>query len=359
MNGILGMTELALMEDPPPRVREYLGVVQDCARQLLALINDILDLAKVESGKVTLRPADFCLREELGSLLATFHKAVGDKCLTLRERVDEGVPDRVRGDRGRLRQVLTNLLGNAVKFTERGEVELSVSLAEPARDGKGPRLCFAVRDTGIGIGPEHLGTIFESFSQAHSAHAQYGGTGLGLAIAKQLVALMGGEIGVESCPGEGSTLAFTAAFDPPEAPRPDLHRPKPAAPAAGLHVLLAEDDAVSRAVAKAYLEKMGHRVTAVGDGREALATLDREAFDVVLMDVRMPRLDGVEAVRRLRELEATRGGRTPVVALTAHAIHGDRERFLAAGMDDYLSKPLEFPELGAVLQRVAARKLPP
>jgi PAS domain S-box-containing protein len=361
MNGIMGMTELALMEEAlPQRVREYLGMAKQSAKGLLEIINDVLDIARIEAGRVELDERPFDVTRTVRDLLSPFALAAERKGLRLSQSLGRGLPDRVMGDEGRLRQVLTNLVGNALKFAERGEVEVTVRRsAEPAEPGH-VRLLFGVRDEGIGIPAENLATMFESFTQAtHSTHAKYGGTGLGLSIARQLVELMGGRLWAESEPGRGSLFCFTAEFgleeDREERCEPEALRCPPPAARERLRVLVAEDNPLNQVFAKALLERLGHEAVLASDGEEALRALSRESFDVVLMDVQMPVIDGSEATRRIRagEVPGCPPG-VPIIAVTAHALHGDRERFLAAGMDDYLSKPFDPESLEDALRRAVA-----
>jgi signal transduction histidine kinase/ActR/RegA family two-component response regulator len=357
MNGVLGMTELALATELTAEQREYLEMVQASADSLLGIINDILDFSKVEAGKLDLDPVPFRLREALEGLLKPLALRARAKGLRLTSQVAADVPDGLIGDPTRLRQVLINLVGNALKFTEQGEV--AVEVARQEAEGAGMTLRFRVRDTGIGIPAEKLAVIFEPFEQADgSTTRKYGGTGLGLAISARLVELMGGRLGVDSAAGAGSTFHFTARFGVAAA-----LPPRPAeVPAAGegpgvrpLRVLLAEDNVINQRLAVRLLEKQGHTAVVATTGREALEALRDQAFDVVLMDVQMPDLGGLEATAEVRAAERGTGRRLPVVALTAHAMKGDRERCLAAGIDDYLAKPIKPQELAAVL----ARLLPP
>jgi PAS domain S-box-containing protein len=500
MNGILGMTELALDSDLTREQRECLQMVQASADALLRVVNDILDFSKIEAGKMHLEPAPFPLRDSLDDTLRPLGVRAQQKGLELVGRVAPDVPDLLVGDLGRLRQVLVNLVGNAIKFTERGEVVLSVGLddAGAAPAGDGPVLLrFTVSDTGIGIPPDEVDRIFEPFEQVDgSISRKYGGTGLGLAIASQLVGLMGGRMRAESRPGEGSRFIFTASFGVAAAPAPaadgapDLRglpvlvvddsaasraalaqmlagwrmrptvlggaqaaleelrraagagepypllvvdarmpevdgvalaqrvraqpelggaavvalvpadrpglaarcreagvravvvkpvkqselfraiqealsgasppvaeagsRPAEAPAGRSLVVLLAEDNYVNQRLALRLLEKKGHRVTVVGNGREALEALQKRCFDVVLMDLQMPEMGGFEATAALRQREQGTGGHVKVIALTAHAMKGDRERCLAAGMDAYVAKPIQARELYRALDELTA-----
>jgi two-component system sensor kinase len=495
MNGILGMTELALRTAATAQQRSYLTTVQQSAEALLRLLNDILDFSKIEAGRLELEQADFDVRDVVGDVGQVLATAAAKKGLELVWRVAANVPERATGDAGRLRQILLNLVGNALKFTERGEIVLAVRLAQQV-----PRkvvLHFAVRDTGIGIPPEQRDQIFESFVQADtSITRRFGGTGLGLAISAELVQRMGGRIWVDSEPGHGSIFHFTAALavpeviDPAEKPlrlaesvsalivddhaasreayaellrglgihvaaaataddalsrlraaadagrplafvlldvglagrdgwsaaeeirhdrqlantplilllppgqedanwrcrqlgasacitKPGKHaefvdaltqilgtprgEPRPAAreerstPARPLRVLLAEDGEINQEVAVGLLELRGHQVAVAHNGQEALEALERAPFDVVLMDLEMPELDGLEATRRLRTREQATQAHTPVIAMTAHAVQGCRDRCLEAGMDDYIAKPIQPAELFRVLESVAAK----
>ena len=493
MNAILGMTELALDSDTDPTRREYLGMVKSSAESLLTVINDILDISKIQAGKLDLDEIDFRLRDCLGEALKTLSIRAHEKELELALRVPPELPDSVRGDPVRLRQIVLNLVGNSIKFTDKGEVELRASLESKADDGI--VIHFAVADTGIGVSPEKQRVIFDAFTQADpSTFRRYGGTGLGLAISSRLVAMMGGRVWLESAVGKGSTFHFTANFrlatqamnaHLPSAP-PVLHGVsalvvddnatnrgileellihwgmKPTLAASGmrglqalesasaagtsiplivldchmpemdgfafarqvkndprsrsaiimmltsssqrddaarcldlrisaclvkpiqeaelleavltvlghkaecsdrlpvpvtrrspheeprhLRILLAEDNTVNQVVAVRLLQKIGHTVMVVANGRDAVLMLDDQDFDLVLMDVQMPEMDGIEATRVIREKEKASGKHIPIIAMTAHAMKGDRERCLAAGMDGYIAKPIRPAELYA------------
>ncbi|QXD16610.1 response regulator [Rhodocaloribacter litoris] len=505
MNGVLGMTELVLDTDLTAEQREYLKIVKTSAESLLTIINDILDFSKIEAGKLGLETIPFRLREHVGRTLKTLAARAHEKGLELICDIAPDVPDALRGDPVRLSQVLVNLVSNAVKFTEKGEVVVTFRKAEPEDEtGQEVTLHVTVRDTGLGIAPEHQARIFEAFEQADmSTTRRYGGTGLGLVISSRLVDLMQGRIWLESTPGQGSTFHFTVrlARDPetdrlvqpgpslPLAGQPVLvaddnatnrrllqeilqhwgttpvlvedgpaalaamdraagggspfslvlldlqmpeldglavaerirqrwgpeqvtivlltsaiqqgvaeackrlrvdgrlmkpftqaelyetiaaarrhHRPREtggrqpvlrtreaetarghAAPARSLHILLAEDNPVNQKVAVHILEKEGHRVTVAANGHEAVAAWERDTFDLVLMDVQMPEMNGFEAAAAIRAREDGHARRTPIIALTARAMQGDREACLEAGMDGYLSKPIQLGELRTTL----------
>jgi signal transduction histidine kinase len=354
LNGIIGMTELVLETDLTPEQRGDLDMVKTSADTLLRIINDILDFSKIEAGRLGLEPIEFNLRECLKGVMKMLAPRADQKGLELAFDMLPGLPEILLGDPARLQQVMTNLVGNAIKFTEKGEVVIRVA-SEP-QQGDRMRLRFSVADTGVGIPAGKQRLIFEPFTQADGSTARrYGGTGLGLSISSRLVEMMGGRIWVESEVGKGSTFHFTVDLGVPAA---DRARPQPAElgalegtqalgpPSSGRRILLAEDNPVNQKLAARTLEKRGHTVVVVADGHEALAALDKDpTFDLVFMDVQMPGLDGFEVTKALREKEKTTGKHLRIVAMTAHAMKGDRERCLAAGMDDYIAKPIHFKEL--------------
>jgi signal transduction histidine kinase/FixJ family two-component response regulator len=363
MNGILGMTELALDTDLTEEQREHLDLVRQSAESLLSIINDILDFSKIEAGKFDLESIAFNLRERLGETVHALGFRARQKNLSLRWEVTPEVPERLMGDPGRIQQIIVNLVGNAVKFTEAGEIVVRVE--ENGREGasNAAALHFSVRDTGIGISHAKQGSIFEAFSQADGSMARkYGGTGLGLTISRSLIELMHGSIWLESEPGRGSTFHFTIRLDvqDPLASRAQPEQPAERDPAVAAptrpamkgdrsRILLAEDNPVNQKLAMRVLEKRGFDVTLVGDGRAALDALESATFDAILMDVQMPEMDGFEATAAIRHKEVSTGAHIPIIAMTAHALKGDQERCLDAGMDAYLSKPIRTAELFRII----------
>ena len=351
MNAIIGMTELALETKLTREQREFLRTVKISAGSLLNLINDILDFSKGEAKKIELDHTNFALRKTLEETVKVLAVRAEQKNIELACRVASDVPEAVVGDAERLKRIAVNLAGNAIKFTEKGDVVLSAQVESRSR--KGVMLHFSVADTGIGIPAEKQRRIFEAFGQADSSTTRkYGGTGLGLSISKQLVELMGGRIWVESEVGRGSTFHFTAQFNLGEGARKKISA-KPAKIRASaaqkrsrhvkrpLRVLVAEDNPVNQELVVQLLTRRGHTVIVAENGRQAIASLERHAFDLVLMDVQMPEMGGLEATQAIREKEKSTGGHIPIFAMTAHAMQGDPERCLAAGMDGYLAKPIE------------------
>lgn len=365
MNGIIGMTHLALGHPLAPEVKGYLQIVQSSADSLLHVINDVLDSAKIEAGRLELASVDFDLRRIVDDLIALLEPQAAKKGLRLSADVAADLPPRVVGDPQRVRQVLINLVGNGLKFTERGTVRVNISKvrrterldgADPSDRADRVAVRFAVADTGVGIAEADLTRIFEAFTQVDgSVTRRFGGTGLGLAISSQLVRLMGGRLDVVSSPARGSTFSFVLELGIPATASVPLED-APAAPAArALSVLLAEDGEINQLVAKWILERAGHKVTVVETGRTAVDALARAHYDIVFMDLQMPDMDGFEATAKIRASE-TSGRHVPVIALTAHAMEGDRERCLDAGMDGFLSKPIS-PELLLATLATYARDL--
>ena len=358
MNGVMGMTELLLQTPLNDEQRTYAEQVEQSGEHMLTIINDILDISQIETGRVELEMSEFDLYEAVERACVPGGLEAQAKGVALEIEVDQQAARRVRGDGARVRQVLMNLVGNAVKFTAEGSVRVRV-MPRPETAVGGVR--FEVVDTGIGIEPAMLERMFEPFVQADgSTTRKYGGNGLGLSIAKELVELMGGLIGAESEPGHGSTFWFELPMQRVTSVSGQTGRERGAALAerrpntnAPL-VLVVEDSPVNRLVTVRVLERCGFRAHVVNDGQEALDALSMQAYDAVLMDCQMPELDGYEATRELRRREGD-GRRTPVIAMTAHAMTGDRERCLAAGMDDYIAKPVRSQALVAVLQRWIAK----
>jgi len=365
MNGVIGMTDLFKHSPLDARQREYLDVIRSSGESMLGIINDILDYSKIEAGKMELDLRPMALRPAVKACVDMLLPKARSEGLNFRVQVDSDVPRWVSGDSLRLRQVLTNLLSNAIKFTGQGEVCLSVSVASTAAGQTGVR--FEVRDTGIGMSPEQQGRLFRPFMQAESRTAsEFGGTGLGLAISRSLVQAMGGDIGVESILGEGSRFHFTlpmAALDvvePPVSLPPVDARAEQAPPAAsgnasgagsGLRILLAEDNLVNQKVAIFSLNRLGYQADIAQNGREAVEAVARQRYDVVLMDVQMPVMDGLAATREIAN-RWTPEQRPVIVGFSANAMQEDREAGRQAGMADYLSKPFNIDDLKAVLVRV-------
>jgi two-component system, sensor histidine kinase and response regulator len=350
MNGIVGMIDLLLSTPLGCEQREYAETIQLSAAALLAVISDVLEFSRIEAGKLELETAPFELATVLGAVCALLGIGARQKGLQLSFSVGAAVPRMVRGDASRLRQIMTSLIGNAIKFTEQGEVAVRMALESEA--GEIVTIRVTVRDTGIGIAPERCAPLFEGFEQGdNSATRKYGGAGLGLAISKQLVELIGGQIGVESELGRGSTFWFTAQFHKQVEPRAPC-APTASVPPAGVRILLAEDNEVNRRITLRMLEKCGFQAEAVCDGRQAADAVLGGHYDVVLMDVHMPTMDGLAATAEIRGREAD-GRHTPIVAMTARALAGDREECLASGMDDYIAKPVQMKELRQAIQRWA------
>ncbi|MGE3389583.1 MAG: ATP-binding protein [Gammaproteobacteria bacterium] len=353
MNGILGMTELMLESTLTPVQRQRLDMIGASARGLLRILNDVLDFSKIEAGRLELESAPFDLRALLAQVVEMGSTLAAGQPLSVRWECHGALPSRVIGDELRLRQVLTNLVGNAVKFTPAGEVLLLVEARATAVSGTCP-LQFSVIDSGIGITSEQVTHLFQPFSQADSSTTRmYGGTGLGLAIAAELTALMGGVLGVASTPGAGSRFHFELRLPVATAPAADpLEATLSARPLRG-RVLIVEDNPINQLLAAEMLHAIGCDSVTVDNGRAAIDAVQAERFDAVLMDWQMPELDGVAATREIRRREAARADthRLPIIGLTANAMQGDRESCLAAGMDEYLAKPFRKQDLHRALRR--------
>jgi signal transduction histidine kinase/ActR/RegA family two-component response regulator len=362
MNGVIGMIGLALETELGHEQHELVSTAKSSAESLLALLNDILDFSKIEAGKLDLEVVDFSLRDILESTLKGLALEARRKGLELSGNVQAEVPDNLQGDPTRLRQIAVNLIGNALKFTSRGKVTVSVECEEETKNAV--ILVFTVRDSGIGIPLAKQSEIFGAFTQADaSTTRKYGGNGLGLAICKHLVELMNGKIWLESTPDVGTTVHFRLPFflqkiSPGSLATVDLTGPVITRAHHEQHkrlrVLLAEDNRVNQTLAVRILQKRGHTVEVVENGRAALEILGQQRFDLILMDMQMPELGGVQATILIREREKSSGGHIPIIALTANAMAGDRERCLNAGMDDYVSKPLQVKELFAAIERAQA-----
>ncbi|HUG66523.1 MAG TPA: PAS domain S-box protein [Pirellulaceae bacterium] len=381
MNAIIGMTQIALEEELTPALRDYLETANEAAHSLLTLLNDILDFSKLESGKFTISKEPFSLTDVVDETVKTLSTQAFSKGLEVVCEMPPHLPREVLGDPMRLRQILTNLLSNAIKFTERGEIVLRVQVARtwPTEIA----LRFSVRDTGIGVPPEYRQRILEPFTQVDSSSTrQRGGTGLGLAICAELLRLMGGRLSLQSALDEGSTFSFRLSFDLPTDPTRDsvdgsllerlhdlpvlvvddngqtpqkLEAPidlHAGDPLASLSVLVAEDTPANQKVVTTVLKKRGHSVTVADNGREAVEHFKKEAFDVVLMDIQMPILNGYQATAAIREFERKRGTTTPIIAMTAHAMRGDREKCLESGMDAYIAKPLNVKQLLGLIESI-------
>jgi CheY-like chemotaxis protein len=368
MNAIIGMSGLMLQTTLDTEQRDFADTIQTSAEYLLTIINDILDFSKIEAGRIELEAIPFAIGPCIKGAIDVVAPAAAAKHVELGLEIDPHLPQAVLGDGGRLRQIVLNLLSNAVKFTEAGRVEVSVSGSRLAAAGTEPdeaprwEVSVAVNDTGIGIPPDRMSGLFQSFSQADaSISRRYGGSGLGLAISRRLAELHGGSITAESSgvPGEGSR--FVARILAPEASVTDVP-PAPVAPGADvalgdrhpLRILVAEDNAVNRKLALRLLQQLGYAADVAGNGQEAITALEKASYDLILMDIQMPELDGLEATRRIRKRWPGDAG-PRIVAMTAVAMPGDRELCLAVGMDDYLSKPIRVDELSAALAATPER----
>ncbi len=345
MNAILGFTDLALKTQLSPELRDYLDTVHISAEWLMHIVNDVLDFARIEAAKLQLENKPLSISECIRSAMKIVQPEAAAKNLKLCCKIDPHIPPQLNGDATRLRQVIFNLLENAVKFTSTGSVMISAVLESKSAEAVLVRI--SVADTGIGITPDKRANIFEPFRNSERSS-----TGLGLAICQKLVTLMGGSIDVQSQIGAGTTFEFTAWFEKMQGVFEEQEKSTLAAIASALSILVAEDNAVNRRLIEAVLESAGHRVTTVWNGKQAVALIESEHFDLVLMDIEMPEMDGLEATGIIRQAEPG-GSRVPIYALTAHAMPGDRERFLAGGMDGYISKPINVDEVLKIVSGLA------
>ena len=354
LNGVLGMAQALQARALDPESREMVATIRDCGANLMSILNDVLDLSKIEAGRLDIAPVDSSLLHTVGQVHALFLPAAQEKHVGLTLVSEMPQTELLRFDPVRVRQCISNLVSNAVKFTREGHVEIRLA-AKPADAGR-VRVTIEVADTGIGMDEQTCSRLFEAFSQADaSTTRKFGGTGLGLAISRRLARLMGGDIVVYSRTGEGSVFVLTFLADPSSASsaRPDANHAAAgtAMRLRGARVLLTDDNAINRQVARLFLQPQGAEITEAINGREALDALAREPFDLVLLDVHMPVMDGVETIRRIREAAGSWRD-IPVIALTADAMAGDRERLLAIGMTGYVSKPIDQTELLSTISAV-------
>lgn len=364
MNAVMGMTDLTLHTELTSEQRENLEAVRDSASHLLDIINDVLDLSKIEAGKVELDHTDFDLHNLLRSVIRSFSVQTDKKGIFLKLDQNADLPRYLKGDPVRLRQIMVNLIGNAVKFTETGGITVTVSQEPdtanhpPTTNHQPPTIRFSVTDTGIGIPEDKQKTIFETFSQAGiSTAGKYGGTGLGLSICRQILDLMGGEIQVQSEPGKGSTFSFTADFQPGDKDKvqtdsQETAQAVPDKPISSLNILLAEDNLLNAKLAEVFIKRIGHKSAIAYNGKEALEALSRESFDLVLMDLEMPEMNGLEATRQIRNGQAGEQNRNiPIIAMTAHALSEFREKCKEAGMNGFVTKPVNYNTLNEGIQK--------
>jgi len=361
MNGVIGMTDLLLTTDLNEEQRNFVEMLKGSGRNLMGLINDILDFSKIEAGKMEIDRVPLDLHRVIQDALATLRITADGKGLILESSVAAGVGRFFFGDEGRICQILNNLVGNAIKFTDSGSVRLRVT--DGGREGLFQTLRFEVTDTGVGIPANRVDRLFKAFSQADSSMSRkYGGSGLGLAISRDLIEMMGGQIGLESVEGEGSTFHFTLKLEKREtetvAPVKDvIDEPAPGNGPLGLKILVAEDNHTNQTVVGRMLQKLGCEADIAKNGREAVDALTAGEYDAILMDCMMPVMDGYEATRCIRRGEGGRDGlQIPIIALTANAMQGERERCIEAGMDDFLAKPVVRAALRSALTGIAEKE---
>lgn len=353
LNGLIGMIDLTLLTDITEEQKDNLFTAKHSAINLLNVINDVLDFSKVEAGKLSLESINFSMEELLERILKQHGVAARQKGVAINSDICSLVPKILRGDPHRIQQILNNLVGNAVKFTDSGSIDVLVDLSK--RHGERIELVISIKDTGVGIAQEDMDKLFASFSQVDASYTRKrGGTGLGLAISKRFIEKMGGNIWVKSAVGQGSTFSFTLQLNigssvaERKVVMPSIKQTKHA-----LNILLVEDDLVNQAVISRIIRESGHNILVANNGIEALEILEGETMDLILMDIQMPKMDGLEATRRIREKEAETGTYTPIVAITAYALEGDRDKFLAGGMDGYISKPIQIDTFLATIEQFA------
>lgn len=354
LNGIIGMSQILSTQLKEPTNREHLDIIIASGQSLLALVNDILDFSKIEAGMLSMENADFEFRELIRELESLFSIKANEKGLSLQSKLSAKIPKYLSGDPHRFKQILLNLINNAIKFTEKGSVSIEITTLKSA-DPEQILVKTMVTDTGIGVREEQLSKLFQNFEQLDASNTRkYGGTGLGLAISRKLAQMMGGEIGVESKYGSGSTFWFVIPFKKAQHEHPKKQKIAPAEPLVNrkLKILLAEDNLINQKVAAFSLQQMGHQVVIANNGREAVEKFTNNQFDLILMDVQMPEMSGFEATRAIRKIENQSAGskHIPILALTANAMKGDMEQCIASGMDAYLSKPFQQEELNHFIQ---------
>ena len=362
LNGALSMLQLLESASLTAEQTEYLRAATTSAKRLTRLLTDILDISRIEAGKVQIEEKEFLTEDIEDSVLGLFSQAAGERGNRLEFKLSENVPQALIGDEARLRQILFNLVGNAVKFTENGLVRVEAALL-PYSHKSSIKILFTVSDTGIGIQDDQIKEIFEPFVQAEGTYARrFQGAGLGLSIVRKLVRLMRGELAIDNTPDHGTVFYVTLPFILPRGGEKQLCAPLQAprrGPATILNILLVEDEAISLLACRRLLEKQGHVVVAAKNGLEAIQRLGERDFDLVLMDIQMPLMDGVEATRKIRSASGpAQNSKIPIIAMTAFTMLGDREKFLEAGMDDYIAKPIELDDMLAVIERVMAQKTP-
>ncbi|MFT5698328.1 MAG: PAS domain S-box-containing protein [Desulforhopalus sp.] len=359
MNGVLGMLQLLTLTNLDSTQFKYVEAATTAGKSLLTIINDILDYSKIEAGKLQINPERFQLREMVRTLINSFETSVDSVDVTLRYKIEDNIPDTLKADQTRIRQILFNLIGNAIKFTDQGEVFLQIKKLKDVQENK-IILEGTITDTGIGIPEDSEDKLFELFTQIHTGgRKKIKGTGLGLSIVKQLVNQMGGGVQLKPNKIKGTTVTFTIEVETPrqEASTKNNKLPVPVltSPNRRLSILIVEDEQINQQILQAILTKIGHQTTLAVNGEQALQLLEANLYDIILMDVQMPVLDGIETTKRIKESRKFTAARhIPIIALTAYAMAGDQEKCLAAGMDDYLSKPIDIKALDAKLKTLTS-----